>query len=791
MAAARGVERVDLEPLTRDEVCDLLERILGEPADAALTDAIYTRAEGNPLFTEELVAASGDRPGALPDTLRDALLLRVEALPEASQEVVRVAAAAGRRVQHDLLAAVVDMPERRLLDAVREAVGGHVLVEAVDEESYEFRHALLREAAYLDLLPGERTKLHVELARAIEANPALAGQGATRAAELAHHWYAAHDLRRALRASIEAGFESEAIYAFAEAERQFERALELWDCAGDDVVVSRTEVLRHAAAAAHISSNIDRAIALARSVVDELDEGDDPDATAFALERLARYVWTSGRGIESLPIYRRAVAILPATPSVALARALAGEAQALMLLDRPRESRELCDKALPIARAAGARDVEAGILNTMIACAAGHENNTALAIELMDQARTIAEELHLPEELMRTYMNGSDAVDEAGRVEDAAQLALDGVEAARRMGLERFSGHILESEVAARLLRLGRFDEVVEITDRLLATASSPLTLVTAQDARASVAMERGDHDLARDLLEDTASTMARHGGSMWVAQATRPLSRLALQEGRIDDARAIVRDGFDQLDGEYPFFTAALYAAGVCAEADAAELARPLRDSNAIEAAERRATELLDRFDRQIARYVAHPAPPLVLAWRTIAAGELSRLRGASDPAVWAEAAARFEAIGQVADAAHAHYREAEALAHARAPREQTRGALVRSRAVASELEMRPLLASIDGLARRARVKLDDGSREEDPGEPERSAGDELGLTGRELEVLELVSRGCTNREIGERLYMSQKTASVHVSRILAKLGASNRAEAAASAERLGLVGQ
>jgi DNA-binding NarL/FixJ family response regulator len=102
----------------------------------------------------------------------------------------------------------------------------------------------------------------------------------------------------------------------------------------------------------------------------------------------------------------------------------------------------------------------------------------------------------------------------------------------------------------------------------------------------------------------------------------------------------------------------------------------------------------------------------------------------------------------------------------------------------------MKPLLASIDGLARRARVKLDDGTREEDPGEPQRSAGDELGLTGRELEVLELVSRGCTNREIGERLYMSQKTASVHVSRILAKLGASNRAEAAASAERLGLVG-
>src|SRR3954452_18644645 len=172
VAAARGVERIDLSRLSRDEVCDQLERILGYMVDAPLVDAIYARAEGNPLFTEELIAASGDGSGALPDTLRDALLLRVEALPEAAQTVVRVAAAAGRHAQHDLLAAVVNLPETDLLTALREAVGGHVLVESVEEQSYEFRHALLREAVYLDLLPGERTKLHVELAEALEADPA-------------------------------------------------------------------------------------------------------------------------------------------------------------------------------------------------------------------------------------------------------------------------------------------------------------------------------------------------------------------------------------------------------------------------------------------------------------------------------------------------------------------------------------------------------------------------------------------------------------------------------------------
>jgi DNA-binding CsgD family transcriptional regulator len=248
-----------------------------------------------------------------------------------------------------------------------------------------------------------------------------------------------------------------------------------------------------------------------------------------------------------------------------------------------------------------------------------------------------------------------------------------------------------------------------------------------------------------------------------------------------------MVTHALDQFEaGEYVFFTAPLYWAGVSAEADAAELARPRRDQASLDAAERRATELLDRFDQHIARYVDHPPPPEVAAWRSMAAAEMRRLSGAGDPAAWADAAAGFEALGEVAEAAHARYRQAEALANGRAPREKIRAALVESRAVASDLGMRPLLEKLDGLARRARVTLN-----EDVAEPDAAAApaNDFGLTARELEVLELVSRGCTNREIGGSLYMSEKTASVHVSRILAKLGASNRAEAAASAERLGLL--
>jgi ATP/maltotriose-dependent transcriptional regulator MalT len=791
-AAIQSVDRIDLQRLSHDEVCDLLERIVGERADQGLADAIYARSEGNPLFTEELLAARDTHtPDALPDTLRDALLQRIDALPPAAQQVVRVTAAAGRRAQHRLLETVVDLPEPSLLEALREAVGGHVLVESGDEQSYEFRHALLREAVYGDLLPGERGKLHVQLARAVEAEPSLAGQEATASAELAYHWYAAHDLSRALSASIDAGFESERICAFAEAARHFERALDLWDCTREEQRVDRLELLRRAAATTYSAGDGERAIALARSLLDEIDPATDPEAAALALERLGRYLWTSGHGEEALPVYRQAVEVLPATPSVALARALAAEGQALMLSDRPAAAKALCDQALPMARATGARAVEANILNTLVACVGGHANDTRAAVEFADQARAIAEELDLPEEILRSYMNGSDALDQAGRVEEAVDLALAGSRRARELGLERHPGHLMGVEAADRQVRLDRWDEAIGLADRVLESGTNLLAQISAKGARGTIAMERGDFALAHELLDDASSMIADHGGSMWLTEASVPRSRLAVRERRSDDARAIVAETLGELTrGEYVFYTAPLHWAGVCAEADTAEIARPLRDAVALEESEQRAVALLERLDRLVARYVDHPAPPQVTAWRALTAAELSRLRGASDPSLWADAAAGFEGIGQIVDAAYAKFRQAEAMVFARAARQQIADVLGSGRKMAERLGMAPLIAEIDGLARRARVRLEaDAGQVEASAIPE-SPADHLGLTNREIDVLTLVAEGRTNREIGELLYMSEKTASVHVSRILAKLGAANRAEAAASAERLGLVG-
>ena len=220
--------RLDLPPFTRAELAQQLEGLLGARPEHTLVESVFERSEGNAFFAEELVAARGESDGReLPPMLRDILLVRIESRSAAAQQVLRVVAVGGRRVPERLLAAVSQLPETERSEALREAVEQRLLVP-VGEDVYAFRHALLREAVYQELLPGERSRLHVACGTALAAHPELAGGEAAAAADLAHHWYAAHDLARALSASVSAGRVAEQRSGFAEARMHYERALELW-----------------------------------------------------------------------------------------------------------------------------------------------------------------------------------------------------------------------------------------------------------------------------------------------------------------------------------------------------------------------------------------------------------------------------------------------------------------------------------------------------------------------------------------------------------------------------------
>jgi DNA-binding NarL/FixJ family response regulator len=148
----------------------------------------------------------------------------------------------------------------------------------------------------------------------------------------------------------------------------------------------------------------------------------------------------------------------------------------------------------------------------------------------------------------------------------------------------------------------------------------------------------------------------------------------------------------------------------------------------------------------------------------------------------------ATWDGIGFLHAAAYARFRGAEAALAAGGDRDRVAAELRRSHDAATALRARPLAAAIGRLARRARLDLGTRPASDHDWAPGDSAGP--ALTPRETEVLALVAEGLTNRQIGERLFISEKTASVHVSRLLAKLGAGTRGEAAAVARRRGLLG-
>jgi DNA-binding CsgD family transcriptional regulator len=205
-------------------------------------------------------------------------------------------------------------------------------------------------------------------------------------------------------------------------------------------------------------------------------------------------------------------------------------------------------------------------------------------------------------------------------------------------------------------------------------------------------------------------------------------------------------------------------------------------------------------------------------VAWRravlATCEAEKARVDGEAGPERWLAAVAAWEQSSHPYPLAMARWRAAEALLARRGgrrDRDLAAGLLRQGHATALELGARPLRAALDRLARMARVELgrDDGAGGGGPGGPGAPGGagapdgpDEvperaedpaaaLGLTIRELEVLALVAEGRSNRQVGDALFIRAKTASVHVSNILAKLGVASRVEAAAVAHRLGLLDQ
>ena len=779
---APGVQRIGLERFSRGEVSEQLAGILGDAPDEALADRLYARGQGNALYTEELLAASSDGAGELPETLRDALLDRYERLPAAAQQVVRVAAVQERPIGHELLQAV--LPGGDLLGGAREAVAHQLLVTRPDG-TYAFRHALVGEAIYEDLLPGERTALHAALGWAIEADPSLLGDAhaAVLPAELACHWRGAHDLPRALGASVAAGVEARRVHADSEALRHFENALALWDRvpdAAERAGMPRSDLLRAAAAAANDSFEAARSIALQREALAAADA--DPVGLARMHSELAHYLRHANEHDASDDEVQRALELLPEDATLERARLGDQSSKSLMLRGHFREAALEAAKTAVEARRLGAADLEAGALNTE-GISRGALGATDEGARLLRRARDLAVEIGSTSEQVRAVANLAELLDLSGRTEEAVAEVQAALPVVREHAERTIYDTFLELQGASELLRLGRTAEAeAAMPDRVPGDAiGSTATFHTAM--RAMLALLRGEDEAGRAALEQLHRQVLTSRHPQWVEALETMTIQLALREGRIEDARAAAARGLPEIEGtEEGGRLVKLLWAALMTEADAAEHARALGEPFDDEGS----ATLRARLERAVSRPGQWAEGPRYAA---LAEAELTRLehalgRGEPAPGVWLAGAAAFDEIVLPWPAAYARVRAAEAFVAA-GDRAAAAGPLAAAIAAAEAMEAAPLAESAHALARRARVRLETAEPEPEAA-PE--PADPLGLTPREHQVLLLLAEGRTNREIGEQLFMSEKTASVHVSRILAKLDVGGRVAAAAVAHRLGL---
>lgn len=778
------VDRLTLAPLADRDAEDLVHALADGPVPPERVAGIVARAEGNAFFAEELLAAWIEGDEALPSVLADVLLSRIERLTPAAQRVLRAAAVADGSVGHGVLAEVVGLGESELDDALRDAVQHHVLV--VEQGRYAFRHALVREALHADLLPGERTRLHAAYAARMAGSSRRGAQ-----ARLAYHSRESNDLPTALAASWAAAGESQQLGAPASALRHVEQALALWDAVPASARPAKLDELRLLLTASRLagaSGEPERAIAFARSAVGRLAApGADiePEDAAKTWLRLAKALLGTdavGTREESSAAVERAwelVAQEPPSDTRAWVLATRASVQRGIRQDRA-GALASAEQALADATAVGHGGAEADAMITVGQLAEERGDLEAARRWFSLAADTARAAGSVGVELRARYILGL-SHDEQGEFDAALTVYRDGIRRAEEVGAiwTTFGIELTARELYLRYLR-GEWDGIAEAVQTRRRAAPSVGGALLA-GAAVHVVVGRGEFEQAEKIVAELAAQ--RRTDVLIALSAGVAAATAAYWQGRHDRAAEWVERTLEWLDELQPCLLAGIRvcALGVMVAADRAAAARDKGDAAAERAAVARGQDLLARarLHAERGRPRAGTLGPEGAAWLARAEAEATRLAGRGEVARWAQAVLAF-GHGAVYDQAICRWRYAEALLGEPDSEDLVAGELREVHELAQRIGAAPLAEAVSDLARRSRVAL--------PGVGgDRAAADPL--TARERDVLEQVALGLTNRRIGEVLFISEKTVSVHLSRVMAKLGASRRAEAVAIAYDRGLL--
>ncbi|MEP7020682.1 MAG: AAA family ATPase [Pseudonocardiales bacterium] len=783
------VRRVDLAAMTEEETGEQVEHLVGHRVSGQLVHEIFSRSEGNAFFTEQLAAVaeedgehrSNRRP--LPAGLTTLLLARTAQVSASAREVMVALAVAARPLSEASLVRLCGQPETDVRAALRELLAQRLLRQPDHAGRLQLRHALLAEAISETMLASDRRELHRQVAELMARERQIGV-----AAEIAMHFAEADAPTNELPWRVQAAIEAETVYAWNEAAGQWRRVISLWDRVPTAASASLdlAQAYLSAAAAEDNAGDAEAAARLAEQAVARLATTAGPETAVRLYGALGRF-----RGIESLPASEDALAIavevgaaLP--PSRDYVWALRSLARVRSEQGRPEDERPLMVRAFRAAERAGFLAEQKSLL-AELGWLATADGDIADAIADFDRAARIAPESEDPRVEALVAINHTDALLRLGELEQAVAVGAWTIDWAERHGVlnsPRFL--VIRRNMVVAQIERGDLDGAAHLVDSI--TGETPtLNSVTIYLCRADLDTRRGRLAEAAAVLTNCADlvTSGADPELHYVIAETR--IQLDLWQGQFDvpaDALSIL-ERYCRTDGAP--FAGEMFVLMLRACAGVAERARATGDGDSLDSANQLVARLSDLrsaapVDPLAARRVPVTTHADLLSWQA----EATRLRGESGTAAWQRAVEAWDGLRRPHRAAYARWRQAEAILAQGQPRTAAAGPL--RTAAAQAAGHVPLSKAISDLARRARIELTKRDHETPLAEPRPVRS--FGLTERELAVLQLLGQGKTNPEIGSALFISPRTASVHVTNILRKLDVATRVQAATLAERAGLLG-
>lgn len=760
----RSIKIMDVRPLGRDDSIRLAKTVCRQTLSAREAEAIWERSGGNPLIVEE-IASTGPASSAAPEGVRTITLAHLDELGHEVRSVVRAVCASVGPITDDLLGYVTDEPDDVLAVAVRTALDARFVTAG--GQGLTIRHQMLKEVVESDLLPAEQRLLHRRFAEGLEL---FGGESATFSANLAHHWLLAGQPERALPTLKKAADDALRLHAYGDAWRYWRTAVEV--ASSLPMSASLPGLLRRAAEAAHLAGDHDAAL----EMLDRIDvRSEVRKLPSFDLVRIV-YLTAAGHLADAEQLCREAGERqgLPAADRAAIA---ARTAELLVRLGKYSDAARSANSALTVAaHLDDATDIEViarsalGFSRTFLGDRVAGEKALRESIEAAE--RTDSTDL-----IGTAYLNLAEQL-LAGTPEqlhEGVTIALHGAARAQGAGGGRTASALLYSAAATGLFRLGRWAEAADWTSKAIRTDPTGVVAVDALLARVRLALGFGDLESAEDDLKSIETLLADGASSKQTIQLSTLRAGLALWRRSFAQARLAVRRGLTAADGGFEdvWLLAPLVWHGFRTEAEAVA-AGVTADPEML----RRLGTAATKMDRSApTSWVRDVVEGYVL----LCAAERTRIEGRSDPASWGRAADHWATRSHPYPSTYARFHCAKALLENRVGGREARELLTLARHSAVALSAVPLRLEIDALAARAGISIVDGDVTASAAEPPRPANPAVaGLTRREVDVLSEVAVGRTDREIGKALFISQRTVGVHISHILAKLGARSRLEAA-----------